>query len=54
MLAELELTWAACSYHGFSGGGGTWCAISSAGEVLTGGTQDELTGSSGCTWVAMQ
>ena len=42
MLAELELTWATCSYHGFSGGGGTWCAISSAGEVLTGGTQDEL------------
>jgi hypothetical protein len=41
-LAELELTWADGGYHGFSADGGTWCAISSAGEVLTGATPDEL------------
>lgn len=41
-LAELELAWAAGGYHGFSADRGTWCAISSAGEVLTGATPDEL------------
>jgi hypothetical protein len=41
-LAELEMAWADGGYHGFSAGGGTWCAISSAGEVLTGGTPDAL------------
>ena len=41
-LAELELAWADGGYHGFSADGGTWSAISSAGEVLTGGTPDAL------------
>ena len=41
-LAELELAWADGGYHGFSADGGPWSAISSAGEVLTGGTPDAL------------
>jgi hypothetical protein len=41
-LAALELAWSDGGYHGFTVGGGTWCAISSAGEVLTGGTPDAL------------
>jgi hypothetical protein len=41
-LAELELAWSEGGYHGFTAAGGTWCAISSAGEVLTGATPDEL------------
>jgi hypothetical protein len=41
-LAELELAWAEGGYHGFTAVGGTWCAITSAGEVLTGATPDEL------------
>ena len=35
-LAELELAWSEGGYHGFTAAGGTWCAITSAGEVLTG------------------
>jgi hypothetical protein len=31
-LAALELAWADGGYHGFSADGGTWAAISSAGE----------------------
>ena len=42
-LAELELTWTDDGYHGFSADDGTWSAISSAGEVLTGDTSDALT-----------
>ncbi len=41
-LAELDLMGAGGGYHGFSAGGGTWSAISSAGDVLTGGTPDAL------------
>lgn len=41
-LAGLELAWADGGYHGFSANGGTWCAISSAGEVLTGNTPGGL------------
>lgn len=41
-LAELELAWSEGGYHGFTAAGGTWCAITSAGEVLTGATPDEL------------
>ena len=41
-LAELELAWADGGYHGFSADDGTWSAISSAGEVLTGRTPDAL------------
>ena len=37
-LAELVLAWADGGYHGFSADDGTWSAISSAGDVLTGDT----------------
>jgi hypothetical protein len=53
-LAELEMAWADGGYHGFSAGGGTWCAISSAGEVLTGGTPDALARAIRAHWQAMQ
>ncbi len=53
-LAELELAWAFGGYHGFSADGGTWCAISSAGQVLTGGTPDELARAIRAHWQAMQ
>ena len=53
-LAELELTWAGGGYHGFSADGGTWSAISSAGEVLTGATPDELGRKIRAHWQAMQ
>jgi hypothetical protein len=53
-LAELELAWAAGGYHGFSADGGTWCAITSAGQVLTGGTPDELARAIRAHWQAMQ
>ncbi len=53
-LAELELAWAGVGYHGFSAGDGTWSAISSAGEVLTGDTPDALTRKIRPHWQAMQ
>ena len=53
-LAELELAWADGGYHGFSAGGGTWSAISSAGEVLSGDTPDSLTRKIRAHWQAMQ
>jgi hypothetical protein len=53
-LAELELAWADGGYHGFSAGDGTWSAISSAGEVLTGDTPDVLTRKIRAHWQAMQ
>ena len=53
-LAELELAWADGGYHGFSADGGTWCAVSSAGEVLTGGTPDALDRAIRAHWQAMQ
>ena len=53
-LAELELAWTDGGYHGFSADGGTWCAISSAGEVLTGGTPDALDRAIRAHWQAMQ
>ena len=53
-LAELELAWAEGGYHGFSVDGGTWCAITSAGEVLTGGTPDVLARAIRAHWQAMQ
>jgi len=52
--AELELAWAEGGYHGFSAGDGTWSAISSAGEVLTGDTPDALTRKIRAHWQAMQ
>jgi hypothetical protein len=53
-LAELEQAWADGGYHGFSAEGGTWCAVSSAGEVLTGGTPDALDKAIRAHWQAMQ
>jgi hypothetical protein len=53
-LAELELAWTDGGYHGFTAEGGTWCAISSAGEVLTGGTPDALDRAIRAHWQAMQ
>jgi hypothetical protein len=53
-LVELELAWADGGYHGFSVDDGTWSAISSAGEVLTGDTPDALTRKIRAHWQAMQ
>ncbi len=53
-LAELELTWAAGGYHGFSADDGTWAAITSAGDVLTGDTPDALNRKILAHWQAMQ
>jgi len=53
-LAELEPAWADGGYHGFSVDDGTWSAISSAGEVLTGDTPDSLTRKIRAHWQAMQ
>ena len=53
-LAELELAWFECGYHGFTAAGGTWCAITSAGEVLTGATPDELASAIRAHWLAMR
>ncbi len=53
-LAVLELTWSDAGYHAFSAGGGPWCAVSSAGEVLTGSTPDELDRTIRAHWEAMQ
>jgi hypothetical protein len=53
-LAELERACAYGGYHGFSADGGTWCAISSAGQVLTGRTPDELNQAIRAHWQAMR
>jgi hypothetical protein len=54
-LAELELAWAGGGYHAFTAGGGTWSAVSSAGEVLTGATTpDELDRKIRAHWQARQ
>jgi hypothetical protein len=53
-LAELEVAWAAGGYRGFSVHGGLWSAISSAGDVLTGATPDELGQRIRVHWQAMQ
>jgi len=53
-LAELELAWSDGGYHAFSSDGGTWCAVSSAGEVLTGGTPDELNRAIRAHWQGKQ
>jgi len=53
-LAELELAWSDGGYHGFTAESGTWCAVSSAGEVLTGGTPDALNRAIREHWQAMR
>ena len=54
VLAELELAWADGGYHAFSADGGTWCAVSSAGEVLTGATPDALDRAIRAHWQGLQ
>ena len=54
VLAELELAWSDGGYHGFTVGDGIWCAISSAGEVLTGSTPDALNRAIRAHWQAMR
>ena len=53
-IAELEQTWAPGGYHAFSVDHGTWSAISSAGDVLTGATPDELERAVRTHWQALQ
>ena len=53
-LAELKLTWTPGGYHGFGADGGTWSAVSSAGDVLTGATPDELDRAIRVHWQARQ
>ena len=53
-LAELELAWSGGGYHGFTADGRTWCAVSSAGDVLTGDTPDALNQAIRAYWQAMQ
>jgi hypothetical protein len=53
-LAALEEAWAGGGYHAFSVDDGTWSAIGSAGEVLTGSTPDELDRKIRAHWQAMQ
>ena len=53
-LAELELAWADGGYHAFGVEDEFWSAISSAGEVLTGSTPDELDRKIRANWQAMQ
>jgi len=53
-LAELELAWSEGGYHGFTASGDSWCAISSAGEVLAGGTPDELARAIRAHWQALR
>jgi hypothetical protein len=53
-LAELELAWADGGYHGFSADGGTWPAVSSAGDVLTGDAPEALATGIRAHWQARQ
>ena len=53
-LAALEEAWAAGGYHGFGADQGTWSAVSSSGDVLTGATPDELDRKIRAHWQAMQ
>ncbi len=53
-LAALEEAWADGGYHAFSVDDGTWSAVGSAGEVLTGSTPDELDRKIRAHWQEMQ
>jgi hypothetical protein len=53
-LAELELAWSEGGYHGFTAAGGTWCAITSSGEVLAGATPDELARAIRADWETLR
>ena len=53
-LAALAEAWADGGYHAFSVDHGTWSAISSAGQVLTGSTPDELDRKIRAHWQELQ
>ena len=53
-IAELEQMWQPAGYHAFTFDSGTWSAISSAGDILTGDTPDALTLKIRAHWQAMQ
>jgi hypothetical protein len=53
-IAELEQMWQPAGYHAFTFDGGTWGAISGAGDVLTGDTPDALALKIRAHWQAMQ
>jgi hypothetical protein len=53
-LAEMELAWADGGYHRFSADGGSWSAVSRAGDVLTGETPDVLDREIRAHWQARQ
>ena len=53
-IPELERTWACAGYHGFCVADSLWSAVSSAGDVLTGGTPDALSQAVRAHWQAMQ
>jgi len=53
-LAALEEAWADGGYHAFGLKDEFWSAISSAGEVLTGSTPDELDRKIRAHWQEMQ
>ncbi len=53
-LAALDEAWADGGYHAFSVDHGTWSAISSTGQVLTGSTPDELDRKIRAHWQEMQ
>lgn len=53
-LAALEETWADGGNHAFGVDDELWSAISSAGEVLTGSTPDELDRKIRVHWQGMQ
>ena len=53
-LAALDEAWVDGGYHAFSVDHGTWSAISSAGQVLTGATPDELNRKIRAHWQEMQ
>lgn len=53
-LAELEEQWAPGGYHAFGADHGTWSAVSSAGDVLTGDTPDALATMIRADWQARQ
>jgi hypothetical protein len=53
-LAALEEAWADGGYHAFDVDAELWSAISSAGEVLTGATPDELDRKIRARWQEMQ
>lgn len=53
-LAELQEAWSPAGYGAFGVADGTWSAVSSGGDVLTGNTPDELARKIRAHWQEMQ